>query len=332
MDDTNSVSMPADWSWDQYWRGMKNGAALAIGGANHPRLDEFWRELFLRLRKESGPTKIVDIASGDGAVAESAFNVLGDRFAHVTCLDISRHAVDMLLRRFPAVHGIVANALRIPLASNSFDTVTSQFGVEYAGPAAFGEAARLVAPGGQLAMLVHHRAGRIYKECSASLDAVEKLKVSEFIPRSIAMFEAGFAACRGADRRPYDMAAQNLLPAFRELERVMQHYGMHVAGDILLRLYQDVDKIHQQMEQYDAAEILQWLARLDSELDAYTGIMDSMRDVALSEAQFRAVCDALVGAGLSLQQALPLQCDEQESPIAWALIANRPPPPDVSKA
>lgn len=325
MDDTNSVSMRADWSWDRYWHGMKDSGGFGIGGASHPRLDEFWREFFLSLRTESKPKKIIDIGSGDGAVLATAIDVLGVETSDVTCLDISQHAVEMLLGRFPAIDGVVANALRIPLASESFNIVTSQFGVEYAGVAAFDEAIRLVAPGGQLALLVHHRTSALYKECSASLDAVERLKASEFIARSIVMFEAGFATLQGADRGPYDAAAQNLLPAFRELERVMQHYGAHVAGDTLLRLYEDVDNIHQHMERYDPAEILLWLARLDSELDAYTGIMGSMRDAALSEQQFLAVCDAVEDAGMSLQQALPLSCEASERPLAWALIAHRLP-------
>jgi SAM-dependent methyltransferase len=325
MNDTNSDPAPANRSWNQYWRGTKDGPSLAIGGANHPRLDQFWQEFFSGLRTESRPTRIVDIASGDGAVVDFVFKGFSGETAEVTCIDISRHAVEMVVERFPTVNGIVANALRVPLESNSFDIVASQFGVEYAGVGAFDEAARIVAPGGQLALLVHHRSGAIYRECTASLDAVEKLKACKFIPLSIAMFEAGFAACRGADPGPYNTAVEKLLPAFRELERIMQHYGMHVAGDTLLRLYQDVDKIHQSMEHYDPAEILQWLARLNSELDGYAGMMQAMRDAALSKSQFVAVCEALTSAGLRLQRALPLLCDDQELPIAWALIANRPP-------
>jgi SAM-dependent methyltransferase len=324
MNDTNSDPAPTNRSWNQYWRGTKDGPSLAIGGANHPRLDQFWREFFLRLPAESRAANIIDIASGDGAVVEFAVKVFSRETADITCIDISRHAVEMVAKRFPTVNGIVANALRVPLKSNSFDIVASQFGVEYAGVAAFSEAARLLAPGGQLALLVHHRSGTIYKECSASLDAVEKLKASNFIPLSIAMFEAGFAACRGTDPGPYNTAAEKLLPAFRELERIMQHYGMHVAGDTLLRLYQDVDKIHRSMEHYDPAEILQWLARLNSELDGYAGMMQAMRDAALSNSQFVAVCEALTSAGLSLQEAQPLACDDQELPIAWAILAHRP--------
>jgi ubiquinone/menaquinone biosynthesis C-methylase UbiE len=227
-------------------------------------------------------------------------------------------------QRYPDVDGVVADALHIPFDSWSFDLVTSQFGVEYAGRAAFVEAARLVAPGGQLALLVHHRASIMYEDCSASLDAVEVLKACQFIARSITLFETGFAMLRGADRSPYDAAAQDMLPAYRELERIMQRRGKHVAGDTLLRLYEDVDTIHQHMEQYDPAEILRWLAKMDTELDGYARIMRAMRDAALSEQQFLAVSEAVKDAGLTVQQALPLRGDEVGLPIAWVLTAHRP--------
>jgi hypothetical protein len=129
---------------------------------------------------------------------------------------------------------------------------------------------------------------------------------------------------RGADRSPYDAAAQDMLPAYRELDRIMQRHGKHVAGDTLLRLYEDVDAIHQHMERYDLAELLQWLARMDSELDAYTRIMGAMRDAALSEKQFLAISKAIKEARLTVQQALPLRGDEVGLPIAWVLTAHRP--------
>lgn len=265
---------------------------------------------------------MIDIASGDGAIVESAIEILGEGAADITCLEISRSALEILRERFPAVKGVVADALRTPLASGSFEIVTSQFGIEYAGIDAFKEAARLLAPGGRMACLVHHRSGIIYNEGLASLDAVAGLAKSQFIPLSIVMFEAGFAACRGADRKPYDVAVQNLLPAFRQLEDLMRNHGTHVAGDTLLRLYTDVEKIDQHMEQYDQTEVIEWLTSLESGLVAYTSNMMALRDAALNEAQFLAVCDALENAGLELKQAVPLLADNLKLPIAWALTAK----------
>ena len=323
MDNTNSDSLSADSSWDRYWRGMKAGGQFGVGGASHPRLNEFWRDYFSSITSSSEPMKMIDIGSGDGAVVATAVDTMGVDTVRLTCLDISPHSMDLLRQRYPDVDGIVADAHRIPLESGAFDLVTSQFGVEYAGTAAFGEAARLVAPGGQLALLVHHRSSIMYEDCSASLDAVEGLRACQFITRSMTLFETGFATLQGADRGLYDAAAQDMLPAYRELEQIMRRHGKHVAGDTLLRLYEDVDNIHQRMEHYDPTEILQWLARMDSELDGYVQIMTAMRDAALSEPQFLTVTETVKDAGLAVQQALPLRGDEPGLPIAWVLTARR---------
>jgi SAM-dependent methyltransferase len=129
------------------------------------------------------------------------------------------------------VHGLVCDARSIPLQSETFDIVTSQFGVEYAGVEAIEEAARLLAPGGCLALVLHIREGRIHGECAASLDAITRVQESGFIPLAIAMFRTGFAAVRGANRAPYEAAASGLAPAVAELESVMSQHGEQVAGD-----------------------------------------------------------------------------------------------------
>jgi hypothetical protein len=56
MDNTNSDSLSADSSWDRYWRGMKEGGQFGVGGASHPRLNQFWREYFSSMGTLSAPT------------------------------------------------------------------------------------------------------------------------------------------------------------------------------------------------------------------------------------------------------------------------------------
>ena len=50
------------------------------------------------------------------------------------------------------------------------------------------------------------------QHCTASLDAIERMQQAKFIPYAIAMFDKGFAACRGADRAAYEAAAKQLAP------------------------------------------------------------------------------------------------------------------------
>ena len=310
-------------SWDTYWHGIGDAGTCAVGGVSHPAIHAFWQAFFREAREEFEAPRILDIASGDGAVVAHALDAFAGRQADVTCLDVSAAAVRNVQQRFPGVRGVVADANGMPFGSGTFDIVTSQFGVEYAGPAAVDEAGRLLAQGGRLALVLHHRAGRMFRECTESLDAIARLRDSGFIPRAIDMLGAGFEASRGADRAPYEAAATRLAPAVKSLESVLRQYGEHVAGDTIVRLYSDVDHIHRHLQAYDPTEVLGWLRAIDASLDDYAGRMASMRDSAVDEASFDAACTGLQGRGHTLLRHEPLAAGDGGLPLGWILIAAR---------
>ena len=182
--------------------------------ARHPAITAFWDESLPRFLSRED-LRVLDIATGSGAVVDSLFRNATDTPPEVTCVDISAAAVESVSKRYPSVASVVTDARDIPLEDAGFDLVTSQFGIEYAGPDAFDEASRLLAPEGTLLMLMHIQPGVIYKECWTSLDAVRRIKRSKFLPLALDFFEAGFAAVRGADRAPYEKAGVALNPALR---------------------------------------------------------------------------------------------------------------------
>lgn len=320
---TNDPSVtPVAESWDTYWRGTRDGAAYASEGANHPEFPAFWHRVLQTAGSAHKDTRMVDIACGNGAVEGCVYAAFQGALPELYCLDISEAAVGAAVRRFSGTRGIVADARAIPLRSREFMLVTSQFGIEYAGPGALPEAARLVAPGGRLALLMHYREGSIFRECSASLDAVETLLRAEFIPLALRMFEAAFAASGSPGRGAYEAAARRLLPGYRALEAVMQKHGQHVAADTALRLYNDVARIQRDMRAYDAKEVLDWLRRMEGELQAYAGRMASMCAAAIDRNAFDAACGELAGMGFELNRAEPLQVPGAP-PLAWALVAER---------
>ena len=181
----------------------------------------------------------------------------------------------------------------------------------------------MVAKDGQLALILHTREGSIHQECIESLDAIERLQTSQFIPYAIEMFSAGFKAVRGADRTPYDEAARKLAPAISALEDIMRQYGQGVAGDTISHLYNDVGQIHQRIQHYDPGEILGWLGQMNAELEAYAGRMSSMSDSAIDRNTFDKVCTDLITQGFTIDRAEALQAQEQDLPLAWVLIAKK---------
>ena len=314
-------------SWDTYWQGTGDAGAYASGGVSHPAILGFWDEFFRTVRQDYSTPGIVDIASGNGAVVERALAALGGVKVEFTSVDVSAAAIANIRSRFPQVHGIVADARSIPLDTGGFDVVTSQFGVEYAGMEAIEEAARLVTAQGRLALLLHNQASSIHKECEEGLDAIVRLRESKFVPYAARMFQAGFDACRGADRAPYEAAAAQLAPAVKVLESIMAQYGQHVAGNTIARLYSDVDRMHQAIQRYEPVEVLDWLHRMDGELDAFEGRMASMCASALDAETFDRVCDVIRERGYTTMHAGPLYAPGHGRPLAWALVATRRVPP-----
>ena len=310
-------------SWDAYWHGIGDAGTCAVGGVSHPAIHAFWRAFFHEAREEFAAARMLDIASGDGAVVAHALDAFGSRQADITCLDVSAAAVRNVKQRFPGVRGVVADARAVPFGSGTFDIVTSQFGVEYAGPAAIDETGRLLAGGGRLVLVLHHRAGRMLRECTESLDAIARLRDSGFIPRAIDMLGAAFDACRGANRAPYEAAATRLAPAVKALESILRQYGEHVAGDTIVRLYSDVNDIHRHIQAYVPAEVLAWLRAMDASLQDYAGRMTSMCDSAIDEASFDEVCARLQGRGHTLLKHEPLAGGDGGLPLGWIVVAAR---------
>lgn len=320
---TENDESPSEQSWDTYWHGTADVGAFTSGGVTHPAITNFWMQFYAAAQKHYDAPRVIDIATGNGAVVEVGLEVLGTDASAFTCIDVSPAAIRNVELRFPGTRGIVADAAEIPLNDQGFDIVTSQFGIEYAGVGAVSEAARMLAPGGRLALLLHIAGGTIHKECSDSLAAIERLRASKFVPLAIETFKAGFEAVRGADRSPYEAAAKRLAPAIRAVENIMAEFGEEVAGDTVARLYSDIGRIHSHIQKYDPDEVLGWLGTMDSELAAYSARMQSMLDATIGQASFDKLCADLLADGLTMEQAGPLVPTDLALPLAWVLIATR---------
>lgn len=309
--------------WDTYWTGARGAEAFTSGGVSHPGIASFWDDIFSEVLASHADARILDIATGSGAVIERLSKQPDIKLDHVTCVDISAAAINGVQDRFRGVIGVISDANSIPLESGRYDVVTSQFGIEYAGLAAIDEALRLVAPGGALLFLLHIQSGEIYKECAAALDAIRRTQQCQFVAHSLQMFEAGFAAVRGADRLPYEQAGTALNPAIQELESILNEHGEHVAGDTVARLYADVGRIHGRIQYYEPDEVLGWLRTMENELADYEQRMASMCEAALDDSTFAEICQNLGRSSFDIVRGEPLMLTGSDLPMAWVLRAIR---------
>jgi ubiquinone/menaquinone biosynthesis C-methylase UbiE len=308
--------------WNTYWEGVSGSQEFASGGVSHPGFAVFWADAlgeFFAARPES---RTLDIATGSGTVIERLSLVPGISLESVTCVDIAQAAVDGVKSRFPDVSGVVADANLIPLEPGQFDLITSQFGIEYAGPGAIDEAVRLLAPGGYLIFLMHLHSGALHRNCLATIDALSRVQQANFFELAKTFFEAGFAAVRGADRTPYDRAAKQMNPVIQELESILSQHGENAADGTVYYLYNTLQNIHKRIQYYEPDEVSDWLETADLEISKHLERMRSMNNSALNKAEIEAIRTILINKGLTPSQAEPLLFEGDPLPFAWALQAT----------
>jgi SAM-dependent methyltransferase len=324
--------------WDAYWRNAGLAPALRDGGPQDEALDRFWTDFLDRAIAGAGtPACMLDIASGNGAVVRfalrSAERLRRQSDLGITGLDSSPAALAELRRRHPAIRCVVADATRVPYRDRAFDIVTSQFGLEYAGPGAIAEAARLVAPGGLLAAVLHLRDGGIYKECAVNLEAVDGFRKSGLLSGFDAAYRAAWAVNRsGAPAEAFREAERNLAAAVTAAREILLRFGQGIATGLLYRLYSDIGRMHERMGAYDPGEMTAWLQAMGSELESYSGRMASMLQAAFDAGRIAQATRDLVAAGLGIRLGGILKFGRPPVPGAWVIVAHRPVDPGPATA
>jgi demethylmenaquinone methyltransferase/2-methoxy-6-polyprenyl-1,4-benzoquinol methylase len=179
-------------------------------------MDHFWRQYVARQVAAWHPRRVLDLASGSGALASAvqravpAAEVVGADFCAPLLLRSRRRRLSRL---------IVADALALPFADAAFDVVTVAFGLRNMASyhRALSEMRRVLTPGGHLVILdfslptgpllplyrlyLHHVLPRFAGWLTGVADAYEYLAESiERFPRGHGMMallgEAGFTGER----------------------------------------------------------------------------------------------------------------------------------------
>lgn len=104
------------------------------------------------------PGRVLDVASGDGAIAE----LLGPHARSMDCIDISRKVVEAGQQRVAALDGVrfhLGDMHALPFDDEGFDTVLLLHALSYSEQPerAVAEACRVLAPGGSVVCATLHR-------------------------------------------------------------------------------------------------------------------------------------------------------------------------------
>ncbi|MGE0357458.1 MAG: class I SAM-dependent methyltransferase [Burkholderiales bacterium] len=329
MSEDGDRRLQAARSWDAYWRLAPQAPALSVGGGQDAALSRFWAGVFARGGAGRPARSVLDFACGNGAVTGFAIEAGGDAGGGPSLFgaDGAPAAIEAFRTRFPGAGAIVAEARRMPFADGAFDIVASQFGIEYAGIGAIEEAARLVAPGGVLAAVLHSRDGAIFRECEHSLQAMERVRASDILAAATEVFRRGAAAVRGrGSQAQFRRAEAKFAAAVTEVDAVLRDHGDAVAGGTVHRIYVDLAHMYGRLAAYDPAEVALWLDRMGGEITAYLGRMSAMVASAVDAEGLERAAGLAVSCGLSVRskEALVADARDREASAAWVLVCDRP--------
>jgi ubiquinone/menaquinone biosynthesis C-methylase UbiE len=321
--------VPSGKAWEEYWQRAHEAAAHRGGGPQEAVLERFWSSFFSEAFSRLRGARVLDVACGNGALTRLALEAARQSpgtFAFVVAVDRSPAALHDLGKRFASVPRLLSDARRFPFPDGSFDIVASQFGLEYAGVEAVEEAARVLAPRGALAAVLHLTGGSIYRECAVNLEAMRAVRESGILPLTAEYFRAG----KSAERDPglvnaFRAEEVRFAAAVRAVDEVLVRHGEAVAGGTVYRMYADVARMYGNARAYDAQDVADWCVNMAAEVEAYSQRMSSMLGAAIDAGLMEHLAARLAARGLAVRLREPLLMGVGvQEPAAWALVCERP--------
>jgi hypothetical protein len=292
----------AQTGWSTFWQGepaAAGGATLAdLPPQLRDLLDSPWMELAGGLPAKA---RVLDLATGGGIVLD----LLRHKRADLVLTGVDA-APNLPKRPGMVLRGGISTA-RLPFADNSFDAVTSRFGIEY-GPLAAGaaEGARVLRRGGALCMVLHHADSKVLSHNRARRDALRwAAHESGWVPKA-----ANLARTRLTLPLPTP-------PAFRAApaEAAARFPEQSVGWEFLTGLAQVLEV---RGPSGGEAAVRQLLARADGELAR----LDALIEAACDAARMTEITQALERHGVELAPVRVI--DEPDgTPLAWRLDGRK---------
>ncbi|WP_026375546.1 class I SAM-dependent methyltransferase [Aestuariibacter salexigens] len=297
-------------NWSEYWQKEGEGGDVFVtaDGSKQLQLQAFWQKIF----EHHKPTSVLDIASGAGAVFS---NLESTEQYHLVATDISVDALVRQRQRVDGVQTVVCDAANISLGNAQFDLVVSQFGIEYAGPEAFSETARLLKPAGSLTLLCHFMGGYIVSSAlKQELAGAQLCQQTGFIEKAKQLV----VAMSTGEKRTVHQA----MDVFTEVEPVLAKYCAKVPEGIHSHLYNGFKQLMIKRQHYDQQDIISWLENVQGEVDKCILRLSEMCQAALTQQHIDDIKQRLTNAGLRDIQAEPFYLPKYQLPVAWHIHAK----------
>lgn len=318
--------------WSSYWAnpsGPAGGVHSCLTSEGPATvLTAYWQSVFQPKPRRLTSVRLLDIACGAGVVAAQAMEAFeGGSGVNVElhCTDYAHDAVKLAAagRDRTGIFGTTADARQLPYRDHTFELVVSQFGLEYVGPEGFREAARLLAPDGELHLVIHRRDGAIYSDCLANLNtlrAFERVGLLALSRRTLRLAEI-----HDHDRNvstALARATRSVHRARRVMENRMSTCAAGMARSHVERLLQDIPMLLVRRAAYGPGVAVGWIDAQQAELRAFSKRMAAMLAAAMDDEEIRAAANLLRGVGLTAVSVGHLRAGKAALPIGWTLSAT----------
>jgi SAM-dependent methyltransferase len=208
--------------WSSYWaRGALTSLPEDFKANYDGEIAAFWQSCFASLPVGAS---ILDVCTGNGALAllAAGYSQQQERNFAITALDAARIDPAAAVKNFPDLAGLLDSIRfvdRTPLedfqhAPESFDLVTSQYGIEYCDQGlAAQRVAELLKPGGRFVMLCHTVSSDLLKTMRIEHRDYQLLDEWRLLPTLKAWLGQQLDSVEL--RRRLDRAGRHLVPVYR---------------------------------------------------------------------------------------------------------------------
>jgi SAM-dependent methyltransferase len=307
-------------SWDRYWaQGTLHSCTNAFGGNYEGPILEHWRSWFQALGDGS---RVVDIGTGNGAIAAIAMAVSRDRSAGFEVHGVDLAAIDPM-GSVPGAAELLAgiqfhpstSAADLPFDAASIDAMTGQFALEYTPVEdVIEELVRVLAPGGRAAFMVHHSSSVVLETTRADLEHSVQVLSKRGVLAAADRMLGGLDRPEGADR---DRLAFNRAAA-QMSEAISGTRFPDLLQSVLGHLGQILERIHA----LPTAELRREVRILREEVEANRVRLLDLSRAAMDGPAMQALTESMERHGLVAATPSLIRHDPQRL-MGWWLDLSR---------
>ena len=297
--------------WNIYWHA--DNVDSCVASASKPdaeAIGQLWRDFAVN---QPSAASVLDLATGNGTVPLA----LLQGKASLQSTGVDKADIDPL--KFLSSPGLLAEVkfvggidiCSLPFEADSFDALTSQFGIEYAPlEAAIASAVAVLKSGGKLNFLMHHTDSEIV--------APARLKIREMAGL---LHYGGLIYCLDA----FLKGEQQM----DELEAAGKQHLDSGAGrspKISGQIFEGVERVIQSLQQGDRRAAEELAMVMATRLRADHDRLAQLADAALSESQMQQVSNLLEEANVVVGQLQPLvihESSKDKALIGWQISGQK---------